>query len=140
MLYVAEPPPRYLVRPPLVLDCSVLAAALFQEEAREEAKQHVSSADLHAPHGLQFEIAQVALKKMTAGLEQVARAGLHHLKEMRIDLHRIDEEPVFDLAARYKLSVYDASYLWLAGELKAPLATFDLRLAKAARTYLAGLS
>ena len=41
------------------------------------------------------------------------------------------------LAERYKLSAYDVAYLWLAAELKAPLATFDRSLGEAARTHLA---
>ena len=36
-IYVAEPPPAYLGRPPLVVDCSVLVAVLFQEPLRDEA-------------------------------------------------------------------------------------------------------
>jgi predicted nucleic acid-binding protein len=43
----------------------------------------------------------------------------------------------YALAMRYRLSAYDAAYLWLAGALQAPLAT-DAKLAGAARDYLAG--
>jgi predicted nucleic acid-binding protein len=43
----------------------------------------------------------------------------------------------YALATRYQLSGYDAAYLWLAGALAAPLATFDAKLAKAANAYLA---
>ena len=58
---------------------------------------------------------------------------------MRIDLYRIDVQAVVALAIRYQLSAYDAAYLWLAAELKAPLATFDEKLATAARAHLASL-
>jgi len=37
VLYVAEPSPRHLVRPPLVVDCSLLAALLFDEPERVQA-------------------------------------------------------------------------------------------------------
>jgi predicted nucleic acid-binding protein len=40
---------------------------------------------------------------------------------------------------QWKLSAYDAAYLWLAVELKAPLATFDTRLGNAARSHLENL-
>ena len=43
-----------------------------------------------------------------------------------------------NLAARFKLTAYDASYLALAGTLQCPLCTFDKRLADAAQLYLAG--
>jgi len=40
------------------------------------------------------------------------------------------------LANRWSLGACDAAHLWLAAELKAPLATFDQRLAQAARQHL----
>ena len=40
------------------------------------------------------------------------------------------------LAAQYGLSAYDAAYLWLAVDLRAPLLTFDQRLARAAQQQL----
>ena len=55
-----------------------------------------------------------------------------------IDFHRTDVEAQYALSIRYGLSAYDAAYLWLAGNLQAPLATFDAKLAKAARLHLAG--
>jgi len=44
-----------------------------------------------------------------------------------------DEVTALALARKYKLSVYDAVYLELAGRLTAPLATCDDALTKAAR-------
>jgi len=139
-LHVAEPPARYQLRPPLVLDCSVLAAAIFREETQEQAQQQLRVHQLHAPYLLQSEIASVALKKLRNGFEQEVRSGLKWLEGLSIDLHRIEEEAVVTLAARYQLSAYDATYLWLAADLKAPLATFDARLAVAARSHLGSLN
>ncbi len=45
----------------------------------------------------------------------------------------------FALAQRYQLSACDASYLWLAGALRCPLATFDETLAQAAQQHLGAL-
>ena len=42
------------------------------------------------------------------------------------------------LALEYELTGYDAAYLWLAAELRAPLMTFDTRLGSAARRHLSG--
>lgn len=138
-LHVAEPPSRYQVRPPLVVDCSVLAAAVFQEEAQAIAHENLAKSELHAPYVLQCEIASVALKKLRSGFEEASRSGLELALSISIDLHRVEVMEVAALAHQYRLSAYDASYLWLAGELHAPLATFDQRLGAAARDYLAGL-
>lgn len=136
--YLAEPRAHYLARPSLVLDCSALAGIVFRESWQVEAEQRVQGRSLHAPDLLQAEIANVATKKLRRGETHVAD-GLAQVAEMQIDLHRIDIQAVVALAIQCQLSAYDAAYLWLAAELKAPLATFDEKLATAAQAYLAGL-
>ncbi len=138
-LYVADPPAHYLVRPPIVVDCSVLAGLVFEESWRIEAIEKINGLTLNAPYLLQTEIASVALKKYKKGAEDMAEKGLAHYATLSIDLHPVYPADSFALALRYNLSAYDASYLWLAAELKAPLATFDEKLAAAAKTHLAGL-
>lgn len=138
---VAEPPPAYLSRPPLVVDCSVLSALLFEEPARDEALRSLSGKTLHAPSLLDHEIVSVALKKRKSGwpAESIDLA-LADYAVHSIELHRTaDHVAQYSLAIRYKLSAYDAAYLWLAAELRAPLVTFDEKLATAARTHLASL-
>jgi predicted nucleic acid-binding protein len=130
-LHVAEPPPRYLARPPSVVDCSVVAGALFQEHRRDAAQERLVSCELHAPYLLQAESANVALKKLRQDFVELAQDALA--------LHRVNEIEVVSLAQAYEISAYDACYLWLAAELGSPLATFDDRLATAARAHLGGL-
>ncbi|MBA2676357.1 type II toxin-antitoxin system VapC family toxin [Ramlibacter sp.] len=140
VLHVAEPAPAYAWRPPMVVDCSVLSAALFQEETRDDALQLLTGKALHAPTLLDYEIVSVAVKKTRAGWpEAVISRALADYFEQALDLHHPDGQAQYALAARYQLSAYDAAYLWLAGELRAPLATFDAKLAAAARTHLAAL-
>ena len=140
VLHLAEPPPAYLFRPPLVVDCSVLSAVLFEEQTRDEALGLLTGKRLHAPSVMTHEIVSVGLKKGRGGWPEAAIAlALADYAQQEIDLHRTDAQAQYQLALRYKLSAYDASYLWLAAELKAPLATFDEKLAKAARTHLASL-
>ena len=43
----------------------------------------------------------------------------------------VDYDAALDLAERTGLTVYDASYLWLARQPEAELVTLDVRLAKA---------
>ncbi len=135
---VAEPPARYLSRPPLVVDCSVIAGLVFRENWFEQAHSDINDHTLHAPHLLHNEIANVALKKHRRG-EPHALPGLADAIDLDIELHPIDALASIELAQRYQLSAYDAAYLWLAADLRCPLATFDERLGTAARSHLAGL-
>ncbi len=137
-LYVAEPPALYLVRPPLVVDCSALAGIVFQESWQSKAQQSIAGQTLHAPSLLPYELTSVTLKKLRQG-ETHATDGLAQALDMDIELHEINAQEVFELAQRYRLSAYDASYLWLAAELKCPLATFDEKLATAATAHLSQL-
>lgn len=137
-LFVAEPPALYLVRPPLVVDCSALAGIVFQESWQHKAQQAIAGHVLHAPSLLPFEITSVAVKKLRRG-EQHAADGLTQFLDMEIELHEIDVPTVCALAVRYQLSAYDASYLWLAAELTCPLATFDEKLGTAAQAHLSSL-
>jgi predicted nucleic acid-binding protein len=138
--YVAEPPTAYRVRPPMVVDCSAISAVLFDESARDEAIARLAGHSLHAPNLLDHEIVSVALKKRRHDwpAESLALA-LSDYVAYDIALHSIDLEAQYELAARYALSAYDAAYLWLAAEIKAPLATFDHKLAAAAQAHLSAL-
>jgi predicted nucleic acid-binding protein len=138
-LYVAEPPAQYLIRPSLVVDCSVLAGLLFQEHWIEEARQRIEGRSLKAPWLLDIELTNVAVKKHRAGFTELARDGLDVYITMHIERFATLPVQVHALAIRYQLSAYDASYLWLAAELKSPLATFDEKLAIAAQVHLGSL-
>ncbi len=140
VLILAEPPPAYLIRPPLVVDCSVLSAFLFAEPMRDEALRHLLGKSLHAPTLLDHEIANVAAKKQhQAWPAESIEMALADYASLEIGLHRADIAAQVALANRYVLSAYDAAYLWLAAELKAPLATFDAKLGRAALQHLGSL-
>jgi predicted nucleic acid-binding protein len=138
-LYVAEPPAQYIARPPVVVDCSALAGMLFEEPWQAQAREKIYGRTLHAPFLLEMEITSVALKKHKQGLGEVVAEGLASFKALNVALHQIKPAEVLALALQYNLSAYDASYLWLAAVLKAPLATFDEKLATAAQVHLASL-
>jgi predicted nucleic acid-binding protein len=118
----------------------VVAGTVFSEPWQADADAQLTGRDLHAPYLLQCEIASVAVKKARAGLAELAADGVQHAAEMAIELHRIEECAVVALAQRYELSAYDAAYLWLAADLRCPLATFDGKLAAAAKAHLASLA
>lgn len=139
-LHVAEPPAAYLHRPPIVVDCSAICGILFDEPWRAQAVERLAGKTLYAPHLLDHEVISVTLKKYRQNWsrESIASA-LNDYSLYQIELRDTDTSAQYALALRYKLSAYDAAYLWLAAELKAPLATFDEKLALAARTHLASL-
>lgn len=135
-LIVADVRRRYAARPPLVVDCSVLAAVLFDEQSRETAAQALAGKDLYAPELIADELVSVAVKKAHHGLDDVARQALVDFAELELTRCRPDVHAQWRLALKHDLSAYDAAYLWLAVELGAPLATFDERLGAAARGLL----
>jgi predicted nucleic acid-binding protein len=136
-LFVAEPRALWAQRPAVVVDCSVMAAMLFAETSAKDAAQLLAAHVLHAPSLLPYEMASVAAKKLRSG-EQMATVlvALNDFNDQRVELHAVDPDANLALAERYGLSCYDAAYLWLAAELKAPLVTFDNLLAKAAKRHL----
>ena len=137
--YVAEPPAQYLARPPVVVDCSALVGILFEEPLQAQASGKIRGRTLNAPFLLEIEFTSVAVKKHKQGYGALVDIALARFKALNVTLHQIDLTQVLVLALQYKLSAYDASYLWLAAELKAPLATFDEKLAAAAQIHLASL-
>jgi predicted nucleic acid-binding protein len=116
----------------------MIAGLVFREPWFESARGLIEGAALHAPSLIQLELANVALKKHRRG-EAHALPGLEQALSLDIYLHSVDAGAVFALAERYQLTAYDAAYLWLAADLRCPLATFDERLGAAAQSHLANL-
>ena len=121
-------------------DATVLAAAVFGEREQLQAVALLQGRALVAPHLVDYEMTNVALKKVGRGHlgEEEVVAALAAYAALAIERHGIDPAAVLGLAQRYRLTAYDATYLWLAARLQAPLATFDGALARAAQDHLAG--
>jgi predicted nucleic acid-binding protein len=137
---VAEPPAAYARRPRIVADATVLAAAVFAEGEWPQAVALLQGRALAAPHLVDYEMTNVALKKLRRGrlAGDTVAASLDAYSGLAIERHAVDPPAVLALAHRYDLTAYDAAYLWLAERLEAPLATFDAALARAAQDHLAG--
>lgn len=139
-MIVAEPPAVYRIRVPLVVDASVISALLFDEPERDQAQAWMQGKQLFAPQLLDYEVANVAISKLRKGLPAVAaEIALRAYDSADIQLLDTDAASLVGLAEQYRLSAYDAAYLWLATRMKAPLATFDRRLGAAAQRHLASL-
>jgi len=121
-----------------VVDCSVLAAVLFDEPEREAAALAMAGRELFAPDLLDHEMVSVALKKARAGLADAARQALTDLADLRLTRRAINPPAQHRLAQRLEVTAYDAAYLQLALDLGAPLATFDRGLGLVAWKVLGG--
>lgn len=118
-----------------VVDASAIAALLFGEPQADLIIAEIADATLVAPALLWYEISSVCLKKMSAYPEQapMIRRSLALLPELQIEALAVDQDALLDLAIRCKLTICDASYLWLASQRECRLLTLDKGLAKAAR-------
>ncbi len=137
-LFVAEPAGAWAERPRLVVDASLLAATIFAEPGRDEALAQMRGRTLCAPALIDYELANVALNKIRGkaiSADEAARAlGAY----VTLDIERWDVEPVsaVRIGEEFGLTAYDAAYLWVAGRLRVPIATFDARVAAAAAAFL----
>ena len=116
-----------------VVDASAVGALLFGEPEAEEMAARLGDANLVAPALMPFEVANIALIKARRDpkLRPALLAGFDLLGEMAIDIVSVDHREVLVLAEEAGLTVYDASYLWLAQSLDAELVTLDRALAAA---------
>ncbi len=124
-----------------VLDCSVTAAWLLEDEFVAGAEQVLDSlltSTAHVPSIWHLEIGNVLLKTLRRGRISTTAFQLL-LKELEAlpvvtdgETERLSFRDILELARRYSLTTYDASYLELAARLNLPLATLDKALVRAA--------
>lgn len=120
-----------------VIDASFLLAFLFPDETKsivEEVFTHYQNHQIHfiAPTLLKYEVlaairSSVLKKRISATIaHKLAKSFL----EMDIEYHEISFESTLSLALEKNLTVYDASYLYLAKKEKITLFTLDSSLLK----------
>jgi predicted nucleic acid-binding protein len=119
---------------PVVVDASALAAITFNGPEADAVRRRVLGATLFAPTLAGYEMSNIAWKKARRHPESAAATfrALAQLFEPRwgIAWRAVDHTDAALIAVNTGLSVYDASYLWLAGSLGAELVTLDARLAR----------
>jgi len=126
-----------------VIDASFIASLLLPGEAADESAsqlEQIKDGGAVAPALWQLEVADMLLTALR-------RKRIDASEFVRI-LEAVDSLPVIlqpaltaqqrgdllHLARKHDLTAYDAAYLELALRLCLPLATFDVRLIRAART------
>lgn len=119
----------------IVLDASAAIDWLLQTPAGRRIEQRIYARHdtLHTVHLLDVEFAQVLRRMVREGTLAARRAeeAIEDLRDLRITRYA----PALLLSRiwklRHNLSAYDAAYVALAEELRAPLITRDQKLAAA---------
>jgi predicted nucleic acid-binding protein len=119
----------------IVVDASAVLELLLRGPASQEIASRIGSddEDLHAPHLLDLEVAQVLRRHAQAGAigEERGRQALEDLADLDVARHPHDLFLPRIWELRGHVTAYDAAYLALAEALAAPLVTLDRRLARA---------
>ncbi|HEY6253537.1 MAG TPA: type II toxin-antitoxin system VapC family toxin [Candidatus Angelobacter sp.] len=117
----------------IVLDASAAIDWLLQTSVGQQIESRIYSRTetLHAPHLLDLEVTQVLRRLVHQGAVPAHRAdeAIRDLLDLRINryAHFVFLSRIWQL--RHNFSAYDAAYIVLAENLKAPLLTRDRRLA-----------
>jgi len=127
--------------PGLIIDASVVLAFMLPDEMdsyADKAMEAVAKMGAHAPAHWPLEIANGLLmaerrRRITSAIRQ---QSLDDARALPVEIDGQTVEAAWtsasELAAKYKLSIYDAAYLELAKRVKLPLATLDDELKIAA--------
>jgi len=120
----------------IVLDASVILKLILpHEKDRDRAIQllddHISgNVRIAAPELLYYEIANVLVTKTGLTFE-AAYQGFERIFDLEIETFTLGLKEylnAIELAARYAITAYDASYISLAKSLKCKLTTADEKL------------
>jgi predicted nucleic acid-binding protein len=116
----------------VVIDASAIAAVLFDEPEAEPVRASVRGR-LIAPGLVRYELASVCMTKLLRYPELAGDIEERHALVDKLDLALFEPDwaSLLQLAQRWALSAYDASYLQLALAKRVPLVTLDARLAAA---------
>lgn len=123
-----------------VMDCSVALSWYFSDEATDSTqalRERLVEESIYVPSLWPLEVTNAVLEALRRKrvTENELPGLLADLRQLPDEIDRETDSMVwedsFDLAKRFGLSVYDATYLELAVRKELPIATLDKALAKA---------
>lgn len=115
-----------------VVDASAVGAVIFGEPEGPTIVRQLARNRLVAPELIFFELASVCVKKLSRYPESrnAILESFGMLKRLAMQSVEVEYPEIVLVAERYRISAYDASYLWLARGLEAELVTLDKKLRK----------
>jgi predicted nucleic acid-binding protein len=117
----------------LVVDASAVGAVFFREPEAELLERKLLNRAWVAPTLIDYEIGSLYLKKLKAYPQLRQQLDECYQIYCTSAVERVDVpvSSVIAIAEKYGLTIYDASYFWLAATLNLELVTLDKQLASA---------
>ena len=123
-----------------VVDASFVLSYLLPGEENEYVKElflnyQERKIDFISANLLPYEVVngmKSAVIRKRMGTTQ-AKSLIREFLKLDFALEKINETEIFSLAISHDISIYDASYLWLAKDKKVKLLTLDENLKKLAK-------
>ena len=121
----------------LVVDASAIGAIAFGEPDGPTLKAHLEGETLVAPALIDFELMNIAVKKIRQRPETAGQIAVGLAAALKIPLTRVAVPglEVLVLASETGLTAYDAAYLWLARSRDIELVTLDKALARLTNSH-----
>lgn len=124
-------------KPSYILDASFALAFLIPDEEKSKVNQIFAQfssglCNFYSTPLFPYEVCnglRMAFLRKRLKLNQAAKLAKIFL-EWDIHYESVLSIPVLELAMKKKLTVYDASYAWLAREMNMPILSFDRALVK----------
>ncbi len=116
-----------------VIDASIAAAMVFGDSAAELETLDFRERYFVAPTVIRFEFMHICVKKHRRGLIDSERmlAAWNEFESLGISTESVSFPEATAVAIRYRVSGYDAAYLWMAISQRIELLTLDRELNKA---------
>jgi len=121
----------------IVLDASIILKMIFEEQdtllALQLREKHITAEDkIAAPELLYYELANVLATKVPISVKNASSVltEIFNLEFMTFTLGEEEFLTSISASRKYKISIYDASYVILAERLSCDFITADMKLFK----------